>query len=76
MLVRIALALAWGRLVRLPRRLFAPPAEVRRDPELRLPPDLGTPYYAAYGSRGYELIPKDAYLEAVEGILAEISHPE
>ncbi len=71
MLVRVLLALAWGRLTALPRRLWAPPAEVRREPQRRRPPDLATPYYAARGSRGVELVPRDAYLEAVERVLAE-----
>lgn len=71
MLLRFALALSWVRLARLPRRLLAPPAEIRRDPWSRPLPDLNTPYYAARGSRGVELIPRDAYLEAVERVLTE-----
>jgi len=70
-LLRLALVLFRIRLVRLPRKLLAPPAEVRRDPWLRPAPDLATPYYAARGSRGVELIPRDAYLEAVERVLLE-----
>ncbi len=69
MVVRFALALAWGRLRALPARLRVPPAEVRRDPELRALPDLATPYYAARGSRGIVLVPKDRYLAEVEALL-------
>ena len=49
------------------------PAEVRRHREPRRPLRLDQPYYPARGSRGYELIPKDAYLEEVEGLLADLS---
>ena len=73
--VGLALVLATERVAVGFRAIFRP-AEVRRhlEPERRL--RLDQPYYAARGSRGYELVPKDAYLEEVEALLMSLGRAD
>jgi len=46
-----------------------PLARVRRNPDVRRAPTLDQSYYPARGTRGIELVPKDAYLQSVEDLL-------
>lgn len=52
-----------------------PVALVRRHREIRDPLDLDRSYYPARGSRGYELVPKDAFMAEVEALLEEVTRP-
>jgi len=74
-LVWFALVLATERVAVGFRALFRP-AEVRRHLEPRRRLRLDQPYYAARGSRGYELVPKDAYLEEVEALLLSLERAD
>ncbi len=67
-----ALVLAAGRAAGGVRGLFRP-AEVRRHEEPRKALRLDLAYYPARTGGGYELIPKDAYFDAVEALLTDLS---
>jgi len=71
----LALVLASER-VAVGFRALLRPAEVRRHQEPRRRLRLDQPYYPARGSRGYELVPKDAYLEEVERLLSELGRAD
>ena len=66
----------FGRLPAVAAVRRTPPAEVRRHHLPRLQLSLSQPYYLARGSQGYELLPKDAYLEEVEALLSRLGPRE